>query len=101
VEGWWWGLPYIGSGRRGRGGGAGSGRGKEEEAKRCSVPCRGGSTVQRRQRSGVQRKERPRVGRCWAKRLPWLGPTSGNSKENRDRLPRPPDRIERMNRKGP
>jgi hypothetical protein len=29
-----------------------------------------------------RRREMTRVGLCWAKRLLWLGPTSGNSKEN-------------------
>jgi hypothetical protein len=55
---------------------------------------------QRRRRSGVQRKENP----GWAE-LGWsgprTGPSSGNSKENRGRLPRPLDRVEEMNRKGP
>jgi hypothetical protein len=32
---------------------------------------------------------------------PRTGPSSGNSKENQGRLPRPPGRIEEMNRKGP
>jgi hypothetical protein len=46
------------------------------------------------------RREMTRVGRCWAERLLWLGTTSGNSKENRDGLPRLRGRIEGMNRKG-
>jgi hypothetical protein len=45
-------------------------------------------------------KKTTRVGQCWAERLLWLGPTSGNSKENRDTLPRLLGRIEGMNRKG-
>jgi hypothetical protein len=47
-----------------------------------------------------RRREMTRVGWCWAKRLLWLGPTSGNSKENRDGPPCLPGRIEGMNRKG-
>jgi hypothetical protein len=43
--------------------------------------ARRGGASQRRRCSGVQRKERPRVGR--------------------DGLPRPPSRIEEMNRKAP
>jgi hypothetical protein len=46
------------------------------------------------------RREMTRVVRCWAERLLWLGPTLGNSKENRDGLPRIPGRVEGMNRKG-
>jgi hypothetical protein len=35
-----------------------------------------------------------------AKSLLWLGPTSGNSKQNRDGPPRLPGRIEGINRNG-
>jgi hypothetical protein len=47
-----------------------------------------------------RRREMTWVGWCWAERLLWLRPTSGNSKKNRDGLPRLPGRIEGMNRKG-
>jgi hypothetical protein len=47
-----------------------------------------------------RKRETTRVRQCWAKRLLWLAPTLGNSKQNRDGLPRLLGRIEGMNRKG-
>jgi hypothetical protein len=102
-------MPVTGEGKRRRGrlreGKRGGGQAESGLIQRRWPEKHGGTwrggAGQRRRRSGVQRKERPLVGRCWAERLLWLGPTLGNSKENRDRPSSPPGRIEGMNRKGP
>jgi hypothetical protein len=58
--------------------------------------ARCGGAGQGRWRSGVQRKERHRVSAGVGRELGW--PALGNSKEDRDGLPRPPGQIEEMNR---
>jgi hypothetical protein len=84
--------------REGKGGGGraayGPVRKRWSEAHGAVAPAKGGS--------GPMSRGKRDPG--WAE-LGWSGsrtrPASGNSKENRDWLPRPPGRIEEMNRKGP
>jgi hypothetical protein len=68
--------------------GEGKRRGGTERGSVGDTEARGAeavlSTTAADQMGGVaasdQRRETTRVGRCWAERLLWLGPTSGNSK---------------------